>query len=151
MEKFITLVTALLTLSLISERVINWLKLHFGQLGKRLLFFTSRGEDISKRSDDPVFNTIRERKILGLNIVVSVVVALLMNANVFDLLSLSEPTMHFGWKGIHWGAIPITGIFFNLFYSITGCILGGMCMSMGSKFWHDLLGILLSTKNLRKK
>ncbi|WP_300665509.1 hypothetical protein [Fluviicola sp.] len=150
LEKLITLATALFTLSLVSERVINWFKLYFGQKGKQLLFFSSKEEDISKQSDDPVVNADRERKIVGLNITLCIIVALLMNANVFDLLSLKDPTEHFGWKDIVWksGTSPLI---VTILYSFIGCVLTGFCMSVGSKFWHDTLDMLLYAKNMRKK
>ncbi|MNE01809.1 hypothetical protein D3C87_05550 [compost metagenome] len=152
LERLITLVTALFTLSLISERVINWFKLYFGQKGKQLLFFSNKDEDISKQSDDPALNADRERKIVGLNIMLSIIVALLMNANVFDLLSLKDPTIHFGWQDVVWQDQTKTySLITNILYSFSGCVLAGFCMSIGSKFWHDTLDMLLYAKNMRKK
>ena len=152
LEKLITLVTALFTLSLISERVINWAKLYFGQEGKKLLFFSNREEDITKQSSDPIMNVYRERKIIGLNIAISIIVALLMNANVLDLLRLENPTEHFGWQKIVWqNGSEISSFITNILYSFSGCLLTGFCMSIGSKFWHDTLDMLLYAKNMRKK
>lgn len=156
-EKFITLVTALLTLSLIAEKIIDWVKLYFGQKGKKLLLFSNRDEDISKKSDDPMQNAVRERKIIGLNIVLCALIALIMNANIFDLLSAGEPTQHLGWKNIRLNGgeairntSEIFGMTYFIFYTLIGCTLSGFCMSLGSKFWHDLLDLLQSIKDIRK-
>ncbi len=152
LEKLITLVTALFTLSLISERVINWAKLYYGQEGKKLLFFSNRQENIAKRSLDPKVNADRERKIIGLNITICIVVALLMNANILDLLRLEEPTKHLGWQNGIWEPLSKPSpLVINILYSFIGCVLTGFCMSIGSKFWHDSLDMLLYAKNMREK
>jgi len=150
METLIKLVITLLTLSLISEKVINWIKLYFGQAGKKLLFFTGVDEDISKQSNDPQLNAIRDRKILGLNIVVSVLLAFLVHANLFDFLKLENPGEHLGWTYENWPKQPVDWINFVL-YTLIGCSVSGLCMSMGSKFWHDTLDMLYFTKNLKQK
>ena len=150
LEKLITLVITLFTLSLISERVINWIKLYFGQAGKKLLCFTGIDEDISKQSDDPRLNAKRDRKILGLNIVVGILVAFLVHANLFDFLRLDNPAKHLGWSDINWPQQPAEWVSFVL-YTLIGCTVSGLCMSMGSKFWHDTLDLLFYTKNLRQK
>lgn len=150
LEKLITLTTALLTLSLISERVINWFKLYFGQEENKFLFFKIDNKAFSKQSGDHTPDPIRDRKIIGLNIRICIIVALLMNANVFDLLSLKDPTEHFGWKAIVWQS-EVSPLSVTILYSFVGCVLTGFCMSVGSKFWHDTLDMLLAIKNLRKK
>lgn len=188
MEKFITLVTALLTLSLISERVITWFKLYLGQEGNKLFFMEVDNKAYVKQADDPT-NPVREQKITGLNIIICILIALLMNANVFDFLREKNPTEKLGWKNLYSESkapdspkskIAYTkseapkkkncdtlncksqtgdlqspgkkkpGTFYLFFYSIVGCTLTGFCMSLGSTFWHDLLDLLNSIKELRK-
>ncbi|MNU74589.1 hypothetical protein D3C71_640950 [compost metagenome] len=152
LEKLITLTTALFTLSLISERVINWFKLYFGQEGNKLLFFKIDNKAFSKQAGEQIPDPIRERKIIGLNITICIIVALLMNANVLDLLRLEDPTTHFGWQNDIWGKNSKSyPLIVNILYSFIGCILTGFCMSIGSKFWHDTLDMLLYAKNMRKK
>lgn len=150
LEKLITLVTTLFTLSLVSERVINWMKLYFGQAGKKFPFFTNRDEDISKQSNDPKLNTIRERKILGLNITVGILIAFLAHANLFEILRSVNPAENLGWNTIDWPD-RFSNQIWLIFNNIIGCTLSGLCMSMGSKFWHDTLDLLFYSKNLRQK
>ena len=150
LEKLITLLTTLFTLSLISERIINWMKLYFGQTGKKLLFFTNTKEDITKRSNNPQLNTIRDRKILGLNIIVCVLVAFLVHANLFDFLKLENPTEHLGWNRFQLPKGSREWLY-ALFNTILGCVMSGLCMSMGSKFWHDALDLLFQIKKQREK
>lgn len=149
LEKTIALVITLLTFSLISEKVINWIKLYFGQEGKKLLFFSNKHEDITKQLDDPEANTKRTRKILGLNIVVCCCLALLMKGNLFDLLNSKIPAENLGWYGFTWSGDA--GKPYLICQTIFGCLLTGLCMSMGSKFWHDTLDMLFYAKDLRKK
>lgn len=152
LEKLITLTTALLTLSLISERVINWFKLYFGQDGNKFLLFKIDNKAFYKEPGDQTPDPVRDRKIIGLNITICIIVALLMNANVLDLLRLEDPTAHFGWQNDIWKDQSSSNhLVVNMLYSFIGCVLTGFCMSIGSKFWHDTLDMLLAIKNLRKK
>lgn len=149
MDYFISLATTLVSLSLIAERIITWLKLYFGQLGKQLPFFSNLEEDLTQRSSDPVQEKIRERKILGLTIVVCILIALVINANLFEILSNRPPTATLGWTGVVWahGAGALT---LQILRTVLGCICCGFCISLGSKFWHDLLDMLLSVKTIKQ-
>lgn len=145
MEQIIQLVTTLITLSLVSERVINWVKLYFGQPGKALWGFSKRGEDLTKRLADPKANTVRDRKVLGLNIFICVLVAIVMHANLFDILGSDHPVEHLGWEGVHLFEGEKHSLF-RLFQTILGCTLSGFCMSLGTKFWHDVMKLLIAVK-----
>jgi hypothetical protein len=36
-------------------------------------------------------------------------------------------------------------------YAVTGCLLTGCAMGFGSRFWHDVLGVLLDTRKKIKR
>lgn len=138
MEKSISIVIMLFTLSLISERLVTWVKLEWGRRGKKLPGFSTAGEDWSKKSNDEQTEKIREKQILGLNIVLSTVIAVAANADFLQILRASNPYEAIGWGCPQWTSLigwPLTGLF----------------ISLGSKFWHDLLDLLLYTKNLKQK
>ncbi|KRB56364.1 hypothetical protein [Flavobacterium sp. Root186] len=145
----IQIATVFFILSLVSERFITWFKLYFFKKGNTLLGFFNWDEDYSAKSDDPVLEKKREEKILALNISLSILIAFLINANLFTLLK-GDPTNSLGWQNfelhykdeIDWSLI---------FLELIGCIVGGLLMSLGSKFWHDTLDMLYYTKNLKDK
>lgn len=154
MEKLgqsIEIITVFFILSLISERFITWFKLYFFKKGNTLFwYFFDWNEDFSIKSDDPVLEKKREEKILALNISLSILIAFLINANLFILLK-GDPTKSLGWQDfklyndkdkIDWTLI---------FLEFIGCIVGGLLMSLGSKFWHDTLDMLYYTKSLKDK
>lgn len=149
LEKPIALVIIILILSLIAERAINWFKLYFGQEGKMLPFFSHKEEDLTRKSEDPLRNSIRDRKILGLNIAICTLIAMLAHANLFELFS-NHPFQNLGWKNFpkDWYTIQL---WFSIPYTLLGCIFSALCMSLGSKFWHDTLDLLFYAKSLKQK
>jgi hypothetical protein len=127
-------VLILLILSLITEKVANFLKLRTPRLAipqSSLLFETARARAIQKRT-----------------IVVGIIVAILSKASLFAIFKpdsvffwtqsdLSFSTADFDWIGF------VTTLF--------GATLTGFFLSFGSKFFHDLLDLLLEVKNLKRK
>lgn len=144
-DKSIAVAITLFVLSLISERFVSWMKLYFGRLGKRLIFFSDRTEDLTSKTNDPIEINNRERKILGLNIILSVFIAFVAHANLFDILNSADPYSSLGWDNVSLADYNMAG---NAFI---GCILSGLFISLGSKFWHDTLDMLLYSKNLKEK
>ena len=153
-EKAMAIAIILFIFSMIAERFVTWVKLYFGQGGRWLLFFSKKNEDLTKKRANPESEKDRERKILGLNIVLSILVACVAHADFFKMFNAEKPYEAIGWKGYtlyslnpflswtHTGHI-ISGIF--------GCVLTGLFISLGSKFWHDMLDLLFYTKNLKEK
>ena len=145
LDKGISVVIILFILSMISERFITWLKLYYGQLGKTLLGFSTAEEDFTKSNLTEQEKNRKEQKILGLNISVSIIIAILSYADLFKIINSDKPNEVLGWKGFiieHWWNVPV---------DLLGCILTGFFISLGSKFWHDLLDTLLEAKNLKRK
>lgn len=141
LSKSLAIATTFFILSLISERFITWFKLYFFKKGNTLLWvFFNWEKDYSVKSDDPVFEKEREQRILLLNISLSIFIAFLVHANLFELLSSDDPGMKLGWKNY-----PFS------FSELFGCLFSGLLMSLGSKFWHDTLDMLFYTKNLKEK
>lgn len=143
LDKAITIAIMLFIMSMISERVVTWFKLYFGKPGKSLWRFSSATEDITIKKDDPVEEKRREQKILGLNIIISIFVAGISNANLFEIFNNDSPYTAIGWNNvgnISFGASAIAAL---------GCIFTGFFISLGSKFWHDLLDMLFYAKNLK--
>lgn len=125
----VSLVVVLLPLSFISERFSNFFKLILPSEGK-----FSFG-NIRHKEDDARKEKTRERKIFIISLLSGEIVAFSLKADLFQIIENGK----IGWnqesEGLLW---------------IIGCLFTGFFLSWGSKFWHDLLGILFEVKNLRK-
>ncbi len=123
-NSIISIVLILLILSLITEKVTEFIKLNLASM-QRPAF------------PNPESERQREKKILLLSVMVGIIVAFITNADFFKIVETSgiQP-----WKG------------FNDFsvLSIPGFIITGLFLSQGSKFFHDLLDTLLYVKNIKK-
>jgi hypothetical protein len=141
MDAAVTIATILFILSMINERIANFIKLQFSE--KKLLGI-SLG-NLRVKSNNEYDEDDRSKRILVLNIVSGTIVALILHADLISILGhIDKPYNVIGWDktlptGLGWVLLPI------------GCFLTGCFISLGSKFWHDLLDLLLYTKNLKGK
>lgn len=139
----ITVVINLFVLSMVSERLVNFVKLNFQRIyepkGKyrtsnfflNSLFGNFRDKDSSKQGEK-----LRERGVLNWAIFISLIIAIVSKADLFYLFNN--------------GRLPDDKISFSNI-SVAGIILTALFISLGSKFWHDLLDILYFYKNARQK
>lgn len=149
LDRSIAITVLLFILSLISERIITWFKLYYGRLGRWFIFFTTKEEDLRSIPRNSAEEKRREVKTLGLNITMSIVIAISSKANLFDILSNMEPYSVLGWTC---ATIKlITKNPFSFLKVIFGCILTGFFISLGSKFWHDMLDMLYQIKNYKER
>ena len=125
MDALIAITLVLLMLSLVTERITNFIKLYLPAL-------------YTKIDNDPIAEKRRERQIQLLAMLTGVVVALTSKADFFDLVES---------QGIlkSWKADPSVDIL-----TILGCSITGIFLSQGSKFFHDLLDTLLYFKNTKR-
>ena len=114
---WITIVTILFALSLISERISNLIKLYIPAL-------KSKSENEKNR----------ERNIMILAICSGWLVAFISGADFFKLIESGE-------------LVPLKDLNNT---NILGVVLTGLFISMGSKFWHDILDIVLQFSKLKK-
>jgi hypothetical protein len=140
MDSIIQLVLVLFVLSLICERMANFLKLQFSN--KRLLLMFKMG-NTRDRSKDPAEEKRRELRILKLNLLCGVVTAVAMRADLISLLeNATNPSSVIGWGST-------TKVTAPWYLQAVGFLLTGLFISLGSKFWHDLLDLLLEVKNTK--
>lgn len=119
---YIVMALLLFSLSLIAERIINLIKLHSPRL--------------RDRSFDQFKEKKREKAIMGIAILTGLFVAILTYADLFYLISNGRlGTLQNN---------PLT------LKSTIGTFLSALIISFGSKFWHDVLDIVLQFSNLRK-
>lgn len=164
MEKIYTLLLVLFVLSQISERVANFLKLKLSDT--RLLFegtdktfwkyFSFR--NTKTRSADPEKEKDREFRILKINVATGLLVSLIFRTDLFCILrNIADPASHMGWTTIRTDYHAYIGLFDkcyvgSIFFGLStllGCLITGVFLSFGSKFWHDLVDLLLQAKNYR--
>jgi len=139
MDSAISVTIMLFILSMINERISNFIKLKFSSKDTTLFSFGNmRTKSVGQQEDD------RTRRIIQVNLITGTIIALCLRANMIDILShLDKPYTAIGWNRdlIYWDILTIP----------IGCFLTGCFISLGSKFWHDLLDLLLVTKNLKEK
>ena len=127
MDKVIQPTIVLLILSLITEKIVNFIKLQY--------------EELANKKESDLDEKVREMKIQRLAILVGIGVALISKVNLFDFFKDSF--------NLFWTQNDFKGIW--LVSNIVGSIISGMFLSLGSKFFHDLLDMLLQVKNLKRK
>ena len=124
MELAIKITLVLLILSLIVEKINGFVKLYFPSL---------YGKTFNEEEEK-----LREKKIQRNSIIIGVIVAVLSNANFFKLLR--------GEDMLYWSDDP-EGVTIK---AVLGCLISGVFLSQGSKFFHDLLDTLLYAKKMKK-
>lgn len=148
MEKIIPLVTALFLLSMICERIAEFFKNFLSS--KKIKGYEITGDVLTKYPDQSEAELRRHYRILKLNLVCGFVTAFLCHASFFDFLQNMENP----GRMLKWPAEFNFEISFKAFLSsisfLLGCFLTGAFISLGSKFWHDLLDILLAVKNAKR-
>lgn len=152
-DKLILIATFLFILSLISERIANFFKLYLPE--DRWFFFIPPGKFRTKQDND-YEEKCRARRVFVLALLSGFGVALVLKADVIAIFNSGrDPESTLGWDTFSLPKVANYKIFWQNFGSIlitiSGCLLTGFFLSFGSKFWHDLLDLLLEVKNLRKK
>jgi hypothetical protein len=131
-DSLITIVIMLFVLSLISERIATLIKLYLPST-------RIKGKTEAEES-------VRERKIIWLSLLSGLITAAALKADLILILQKMndktvDATALLGWQGFQLKDLPRT--FF-------GVIISAAFLSFGSKFWHDLIDILLEIKNAKK-
>jgi hypothetical protein len=131
LEPLINLLILLTVLSVSAERLTNLLKLRRSNLRIR-----STGEN----------EILREYSISLYTISMGIILAILVKADFFEILThLENPWQTLGWVKIekyHWIKSTATASIGAAIYAVAGCVLTGIGLGFGSKFWHDILEIV---------
>lgn len=122
-----TIVTILLALSLISERITNMFKLYSGKLRTKRVFAPDE--------------KLRERGVMWRALLSGWFVAVVAGADLFLLVSKGQLVNIF---------TDFPDAFGQRVSMLFGIFLSGIFISLGSKFWHDVLDIVLEVSNLKK-
>jgi len=154
-QNLIKLAIVLFLLSMMCERLADFFKHYLSEVNTGVGRWWKRklkiGNLLLKAPNDSLMEDGRYYRILKINILCGFLIAWSFHADLFSLLSTDNPLDGLGWKDVsffwekdfQWNIID--GIAF-----VAGCFATGFFISFGSKFWHDLLDILLQIKNYRR-
>ena len=138
-QPLINLIVLMSALSVAAERLANVLK-----LGNPDLRDSSKKRSRAEEKE-------RERRIGIATLGVSVLLAMVVKADFFAILShLEAPWDTLGWvrpSGTGWVRSPATGSLPQFLYAAGGTMLTGIAMGFGSKFWHDVLDIVYRSRD----
>lgn len=138
-----TLVGLLFILSIISERITNAAKLWMSDFN--IIDGINTG-NLKQRETDPRLEKLRERRILGWNLFFGFITAGIVQVSMLCVAAnLNNPYSVIGWNNI--GNVVDGPL--NAFTLIIGWFFTACFISLGSKFWHDLLDLLFEVKNAR--
>ncbi|WP_456462095.1 hypothetical protein [Reichenbachiella sp.] len=124
---WVTIVTILFALSLISERIANLIKLHFSGL--------------NLKKDNTKDEKNREKRISWLSLFTGLFVSLIAGADLFTLVTEGELYNHVNF---------VDEELLDQLKIIFGILFSALFVSLGSKFWHDVLDIVLQFSELKK-
>lgn len=134
-DALIIILFTLFVASTINERIIDFIKLRVPEL--YLKSFNQKEE----------FR--RSRKLWLLAFGFGVFTTLLLNINFLTLLVDNKEI--FGDQKQHNFIDWLQTVSDKRFYDIAGCLFTALFISLGSKFWHDLLDLVLFIKNSQRK
>jgi len=128
-EPIINLVILLSVLSLSAERLTN--------------VFKMRSADLRIRTNDKSLEQEREQKIQIRSMLIGIGFAILVKADLFSILThLDDPWTTIGWvrvSGSQWVQSVALQNLGAALYAVAGCVITGIAMGFGSKFWHEIL------------
>jgi hypothetical protein len=155
LNQVIQLTTILFLLSMICERIADFLKHYLSEshLFKIQKEFFRIGDTLTKFPSDGIKEKERAYRILKINIWSGILLAAILKADLIKIFNdIENPGNTLGWnnleiykiEGVNWYQNP------NYWFLPFGIILTGGFISFGSKFWHDLLDILYQIKNAKR-
>lgn len=144
-EPLINLLLLLTVLSVVSERITNLLKLKRAETRKR-----TKNADKERQ---------REFSISLYGFILGIIISIVVKANFFEILThLDDPWQTLGWVKMEQNQLIIASAAKGIgtaLYALFGCILTGVGLGFGSKFWHDILGAVYEirsiVRNLKEK
>lgn len=148
LEQIIQLVIILFLLSMVTERIADFLKHYL--CGSEVFRI---GDTITKHIGDDVKEQARSYRILKINVWCGILTAAILKADLIHIFNnIQDPGKTLGWKNIydyydgesHWYDSA------DFWFLIPGILLTGCFISFGSKFWHDLLDLLYVIKNTKR-
>jgi hypothetical protein len=142
MDAFIQIIFVLLILSMITEKITNLIKMRPTSWAKQFCMLFLKKKKKSEIKDE---KEEKIRQVQLISVVVGIVVAVATRASIFGI---SDPNFELGWHAFDWEQ---DNMLLYLVADFFGSVFSGIFLSLGSKFFHDLLDLLLESKNLKRK
>ena len=140
-QPLINLLVLFTILSLAGERATNLIKL--------------KSNELRMRKKDEEGTRKREQKINIRNIVINIFFSIIIKANFFEVIThLDDPWKTLGWIQFHdnqWMMSPVLDNIGMTLLALVGCVVMGFSLGFGSKFWHDVLGIIYEIRDMKRK
>ena len=164
LERLIDVGGVFLVLSLVVEKIGDFIKLNKENLRRR--------PPKAKKPEDIDEERVREGKILSISMLIGVILAFFLKADAVQILVSGEPGEVIGWENVfvynedvveqlsmsnaeYYYDLGFRGTFrkgvFSWLFAIIGISITGVALSFGSKFWHDLIGVLYEVKEAKAK
>lgn len=147
LEPFINLLILLTVLSIAAERATNFFKLRNPALRD---VTPGKGLDVKHEQGEK----IREHGITLRSLLVGVGLAVLVKANLFEILSsIESPWDTLGWfqqVDDKWAPAAAAASLGTAGYALIGSAITGIALGFGSKFWHEILDSVLELRGMAK-
>jgi hypothetical protein len=177
-ELWVTIVTTLFILSLISERLGNLIKLYwqsaYEEEGPEIHKSLKKNAGLSKvqvpkalrptkagrffgnlryKQIDPALEKEREKGVQTVAVICGILVSIFSGADLFNLIQGGKTLNWQDWFAAGHDLLDLFHVFdnANMFSHAMGVIFAGLFVSLGSKFWHDILDFVLYSSNLKQK
>jgi hypothetical protein len=88
------------------------------------------------------------RRVYKRSIIVGVILAAILRANIFDILQNPEsPALFLGWLSLPWGEYAgITEKVIGIIEEFAGILVTGVVLAFVSRFWNELMDIMFEFK-----
>jgi len=141
LEPFINILILLTVLSIAAERATN--------------FFKLRSPVLRETAPSDKGEKAREHSITLRSLLVGIAVAIVVKANLFEILTrIDAPWDTLGWlqqSEASWVPAAAAGSVGTALYAVLGSALTGIALGFGSKFWHEILDGVLELRGIAKK
>jgi hypothetical protein len=131
---FINLFGLLTAFSIAAERLANVWKL--------------RSPALRDRTATKAAEKDRESRITRRTLLVGIGLAIVLKANLFEIINnLNAPWDTIGWYRME-GSVGmwVPDSFESVVYAVVGSAITGVALGFGSKFWHEILDIVLQLR-----
>jgi hypothetical protein len=145
-----TTVITLFILSLINERIVNFIKLNLQRVWenhpkwKLIKWLNQNVGNLRDKETSKAKEKLRERGIMNTSIFVGFWVALSAQLDLFKIVEEAIKIPNSNNDSLLWG-------FWGHFKQGISYLFSGIFLSFGSKFWHDMLDLIFYASNLKSK
>ena len=162
-EPVINLLVLMTVLSMACERITNVFKLKDQQqeadreVTKEKAAAGKPGGPPPKltRNEEAAKKSTTDYKVSLQSILWGIALAILAKANIFEILNnLQDPWATLGWVRLEeysWVRSPASASFGRFIYTLGGCLITGVGLGFGNKFWHDLLETAYQVKKIARE